>query len=301
MLGRSFAAQWQKIRSSDELIVSTRADADLSDHAATRRFIESVQPDSIVHAAAKVGGISAKLAEPTPYLLDNLVLDSSVLSAAISSGVRELLYVGSGAIYPQDATQPIGEDAILGGPLERANEGYALAKIAAGKVCEYASRQFGFHYRVVAPSNLYGPNDDYSLGHGHLVAAALSKIHAAYVSGMDTVSVWGDGTARREFTYVVDLADWLVGQMGRLSTWPSLLNVGAGTDHSIAEYYEVAKRIVGFTGDFEYDASKPAGVAQRLLDSSRARALGWAPTTSLEDGMTESYSQFVANLAKDGK
>jgi GDP-L-fucose synthase len=301
MLGRSFAAQWQKTRSSDELIVSTRADADLSDHAATRRFIETVQPDSIVHAAAKVGGISAKLAEPTPYLIDNLVLDSSVLSAAITSGVQELLYVSSGAIYPEDATQPISEDAILGGPLEPANEGYALAKIAAGKVCEYASRQYGFSYRVVAPSNLYGPNDDYSLGHGHLVAAALSKIHAAHVSGADSVSVWGDGTARREFTYVVDLADWLVGQMGRLSMWPSLLNVGAGTDHTIAEYYEVAKRTVGYAGAFEYDSSKPAGVAQRLLDSSRARALGWAPTTSLEDGMAESYSQFVASLAKDGR
>jgi GDP-L-fucose synthase len=295
MLGSSIVAEWRVRRPLDELIVATRRDVDLRDRVQTREFFAASRADAIIHAAAKVGGIQAKIAQPTPYLLDNLLLDSSVLSAAIELKIPELLYVSSAAIYPAEVRQPIAESDLLGGPLEAANEGYALAKIAAGKVCEYASRQFGFHYRVVAPSNLYGPNDDYSLGHGHLVAAALAKIHVASVTGSPTVEVWGDGTARREFTYVNDLAQWLVGQIGSLEDWPAVLNLGCGTDHSIAEYYEMAKKVVGYTGYFVFDTAKPSGVPQRLLDSTRARALGWNPTTPLENGMTASYAKFLTS------
>lgn len=295
MLGSSIAAEWRVQRPLDELIVATRQDADLRDRAQTRDFFAASRPDAIIHAAAKVGGIQAKVAHPTPYLLDNLLLDSSVLSAAIELQVPELLYVSSAAIYPAEVPQPIVESNLLCGPLEVANEGYSLAKIAAGKVCEYASREFGFRYRVVAPSNLYGPNDDYSLGHGHLVAAAIAKIHAATVASNPTVEVWGDGTARREFTYVVDLAEWLVNQIGSLQDWPAVLNLGCGTDHSIAEYYEVAKMVVGYTGSFEFDTTKPSGVPQRLLDSTRARALGWNPHTPLEIGMAASYAKFLTS------
>ena len=295
MLGSSIADEWRTQRPLDELIVATRQDADLRDRDQTRNFFAAKSPDAVIHAAARVGGIQAKLAQPTPYLLDNLLLDSSVLSAAIELKIPELVYVSSAAIYPADVRQPIVESDLLGGPLEAANEGYSLAKIAAGKVCEYASRQFGYRYRVVAPSNLYGPNDDYSLGHGHLVAAAIAKIHAAALAGSPTVEVWGDGTARREFTYVVDLARWLVGQVGSLENWPDLLNLGCGTDHSIAEYYEVARKVVGYTGSFVFDTSKPSGVPQRLLDSTRARALGWNPTTPLETGMAASYAKFLTS------
>ena len=295
MLGSSIAAEWRVQRPLDELIVATRQDADLQDRIQTREFFAANRPDAVIHAAAKVGGIQAKIAQPTPYLLENLLLDSSVLSAAIELKIPELLYVSSAAIYPAEVRQPIVEVDLLGGPLEAANEGYSLAKIAGGKVCEYASRQFGFRYRVVAPSNLYGPNDDYSLGHGHLVAAAIAKIHAASVAGSPTVEVWGDGTARREFTYVRDLAQWLVSQIGSLDDWPDVLNLGCGTDHSIAEYYEVAKKVVGYTGSFVFDTSKPSGVPQRLLDSTRARALGWNPTTPLEAGMAASYAKFLTS------
>lgn len=295
MLGSSIAEQWQSQRPGDDLIVATRRDADLRDREQTLAFVTRSRPDAIIHAAAKVGGIQAKIAEPTTYLLDNLLLDTSVLSSALKLRVPELLYISSAAIYPESVSQPIDEDAILGGPLESANEGYALAKLAAGKVCEYASRQFGFSYRVAAPSNLYGPHDDYSLGHGHLVAAAIAKIHAARLSGSPTVEVWGDGTARREFTYVVDLAEWLVGQVGRLGDWPPVLNLGCGIDHSIADYYEAAKAVVGYTGSFAFDIDKPAGVHQRLLDSTRARALGWNPSTPIEAGMAASYKKFLTS------
>lgn len=297
MLGSSIAQQWAVLRPGDELVGVRREDVDLRDRAATAEFIARAAPDVIIHAAARVGGIQAKLAEPVPYLLDNLLLDASVISAAMDSGVTDLLYVGSAAFYPEHFRQPFVEDDLLAAPLEKANEGYAIAKLAGAKLCEYASRQFGYHYRVVVPSNLYGPNDDYSLSHGHLIAATIAKIHAAHVAGAPVVEVWGDGTARREFTFSDDLAGWLVAQAGNLGAWPDLVNVGAGVDHSITEYYETARDVVGYTGDFHYDTSKPAGMHQRLLDSSRARALGWEPTTQLREGMAQTYEKYTAQLS----
>lgn len=296
MLGSSIAQQWALHRPDVELTQVTRSDADLRDRTATAELIAAVAPDVIIHAAAKVGGIQAKLDEPVPYLLDNLLLDSSVISAALELRIPDLLYVGSAAFYPEHFRQPFVEDDLLAAPLEKANEGYAIAKLAGAKLCEYASRQLGLHYRVVVPSNLYGPNDDYSLSHGHLIAATIAKIHAAHIEGSPVVAVWGDGTARREFTYSDDLATWLVSQVDNLANWPDLVNVGAGTDHSITEYYETAREVVGYTGVFEYDTTKPAGMHQRLLDSSRARALGWAPTTSLAEGMAQTYEKYTSRL-----
>ncbi len=201
-------------------------------------------------------------------------------------------------MYPEHYRQPFVESDVLAAPLEPANEGYALAKIAATKLCEYASAQYGLDYRVAVPSNLYGPNDDFSASHGHLIAATIGKVHAAKVAGASSVLIWGDGTARREFTYSIDLASWLVGQVGRLVEWPAILNLGVGDDRSITEYYELARDVVGYEGSFEYDVTRPAGVHQRMLDSSVARALGWAPTTSLESGMAEVYASFLAATDK---
>jgi len=295
MLGSSIAQAWRASRPADELIVVTRDVVDLTDKRATASVIARERPDLVIHAAAKVGGIQDKIANPATYLLENLLIDTSVIAGAIDAGVPNLLYIGSAAVYPEHYRQPFLEGDVLAGPLEPANEGYAIAKIAATKLCEYAAKQYGFNYRVAAPSNLYGPNDDYSLGHGHLVAAAIAKIQAAKTAGADAVEVWGDGTARREFTYVIDLAQWLVEQADKLDVWPPMLNLGFGADHSIREYYEAAAAAIGYTGGFEYDVSKPAGMHQRILDSSVARSLGWNPTTSITDGMAESYRQFLAS------
>ena len=294
MLGKSIAQQWQQDRPDDELIIVTRETADLREKYETAALIAEARPDIIVHAAAKVGGIQAKLSAPTGYLLDNVLIDTSVISGAIDAKVPSLLYIGSAAFYPEHYRQPFLEGDILAAPLEAANEGYAIAKIVGAKLCEYASREFGLTYRVAVPSNLYGPNDDYSLSHGHLIAAAIAKIHAAHSSGADTVTIWGDGTARREFTYVGDLAGWLVSQAENLAAWPSLVNLGYGSDHSIADYYEVAREVVGYTGSFVFDTDKPSGMHQRILDSGVARALGWNPSTGIRDGMAEAYSRFVA-------
>jgi GDP-L-fucose synthase len=299
MLGSSIVDAWNEQRPGDELIGIGRADADLRDRTATLDLVRSLAPDAIIHAAAVVGGIGAKLAHPTKYLLENLLLDSSLISAAIECAVPELLYIGSAAVYPEVFPQPMREDAMLAGAPEPANEGYAIAKIAATKLCTYASTEFGLTYRVAVPSNLYGPNDNFSPSHSHLIAAALGKTHAALVADDPAVEVWGDGTARREFTFAVDLSEWLVGQIGQLDKWPAMLNLGAGTDHSISEFYEIARRVVGFRGELHYDTDKPAGAAQRLLDSTAARSLGWSPKTSMESGMAIVYRSFLA--AQEGQ
>jgi GDP-L-fucose synthase len=301
MLGRSIVAQARFQRPGDDIIVFTRDEVDLRDRAATRVAIEAARPDAIIHAAAKVGGIGVKLSEPTTFLLDNLLLDSSVLSAAIDLRIPELLYVGSAAVYPAEYVRPFVEADVLSGYLENANEGYAVAKIAALKVCEYASRQYGLHYRAALPSNLYGVHDHFEPSNAHLVAAALAKVHGAKKAGDPSVSVWGDGTARREFTYSVDVAEWLVQQIGSLADWPATLNLGCGFDHSVADYYEIAKDVVGYGGFLEFDTSKPSGVPQRLIDSSAARALGWNPVTSIHEGMAAAYEDYTHSSTVHGR
>jgi GDP-L-fucose synthase len=296
MLGRSFREAWEARRPDDPLVALTRDDVDLRDRAATLDVFRQVQPDAVVHTAAKVGGIAAKLAHPTTYLLDNLLIDASVLGAAIELGVPELLNIGSAAVYPERYERPFVEGDLLSGPLEQANEGYALAKISSTRLCAYASRELGLHHRVAVPSNLYGPHDHFSSSGAHLVAATIEKVHRAHVTGEPTVSVWGDGTARREFTYAVDLAEWLTGQVGDLARWPELLNVGCGTDHSVREYYEVARQVVGYEGGFTFDTTKPSGVPRRLIDSSAARELGWDAPTSLVDGMSAAYAAYLQTL-----
>ncbi|MBO9555499.1 NAD-dependent epimerase/dehydratase family protein [Cellulomonas sp.] len=297
MLGRTFVDAWGARRPDQELVVVTRDDVDLSDRAATRALIERVRPTAVVHAAAKVGGIAAKLAEPATYLLDNLLLDTSVISACLDAGVRDLLYVGTAAVYPDRYERPFVEGDALSGRLEGANEGYALAKGAAARLCAYASTQYGRSYRVAVPSNLYGPHDHFAAGSAHLVAAALGKIHRAREAGDPTVPVWGDGTARREFTYAPDLAAFLVDQVDRLASWPDALNLGCGADHSVREYYEVARDVVGYEGTFTFETDKPSGTPRRLIDSSAARALGWSAPTPLSDGMAATYAAYLASVA----
>jgi GDP-L-fucose synthase len=293
MLGSSILRSWRQLRPGDEIVGMTRADADLRNRDDVMEFVAAVAPDAVIHAAAKVDGIAAKVAHPTTYLLDNLLIDTSVMSAALAAEVPELLYIGSAAVYPEGLRQPLVESDFLTGPLEGPNEGYALAKIAMAKLCEYASREFGFAYKTAMPSNLYGPNDDFSLENAHLIAAIFAKVSGAIERGESTVEVWGDGTARREFTFADDLSDWLVTQVGTLSNWPSMLNIGQGVDYSVRDYYELVGEIAGFSGTFSFDTTKPSGVPQRILDSSTARQLGWNPQTPLSTGVERTYRSFL--------
>lgn len=297
MLARSIADAWTRTGRPDELIAVTRADGDLRDAQAVRRVIADVRPDAVLHAAARVGGIAANIADPAGFLMDNLRLDSNVLTASLEASVERFVYFGSSCMYPKDYRQPLVESDVLAAPLEPTNEGYAISKIAAARFCGYVASQFGHAYRVIIPSNLYGPHDDFDLGKGHLVAASIAKAHAAKTNGASTIDVWGDGTARREFTYVGDLAGWLVENLDGLAAWPSLMNVGKGEDHNILDYYRAALAAVDYDCELVTDASKPAGMHQKLMDSSVAATFGWAPTTSLEEGMRASYAAYLDSLA----
>lgn len=296
MLARSIADAWGANPHQDELVPVTRRDADLLDLDATRALVRRVDPDVIVHTAARVGGIAANIADPTGFLMDNVRLDSNVLTASLGHGVRRFLYFGSSCMYPRDYRQPLVESDILAAPLEPTNEGYALSKITSARFCQYVSRQFGHAYRVLIPSNLYGPNDDFSLEHGHLVAAAIAKAHHAKTTGAASIDVWGDGTARREFTFVGDLADWVVAHLPGIETWPELMNVGQGDDHSVRDYYRTALETVGYDCELATDPAKPAGMRQKLMDSSLARSFGWDPSTPIVDGMRMSYERYLESL-----
>lgn len=294
MLATAVADAWLATHPDDEVIRLTREDADLRDAAATRALIERVDPDLLIHAAARVGGIAANVADPTGFLMDNLLLDSSVLNASLETGVQKLIYIGSSCMYPRDYRQPLVESDMLAAPLEPTNEGYALAKIVAARFSAYATAQHGVQYKVIVPSNLYGPGDDYAAGTSHLVAAAIAKTDRARAEGSANVEVWGDGTARREFTYVEDVADWLVSAAGSMHEWPEMLNVGAGVDYSVLDYYRAAAAVTGYEGGFELQPDKPAGMHMKLMDSTVARAWGWNPSTSLEDGMKRAFAAYRA-------
>ncbi len=296
MLARNISEVWGEKGSNYELVTIGRDTVDLRDRSATLNYIKRLAPDKIMHSAARVGGISANMADPSGFLMDNLLLDSSLLSAAMECGVTDFLYIGSSCMYPRNYRQPLLETDLLAAPLEPTNEGYALSKITAAKYCEYASAQFGVNYKVIVPSNLYGRHDHYNSSSSHLVAAALSKVHAAKSDAAEEVVVWGTGNARREFTYVVDLASWIVQHIDAIGEWPSLMNVGLGTDNTVREIYETAMTVVGFEGSLAYDTSMPEGMQQKLMDSSLAHKFGWEPQTSLLDGMTASYKHLMASI-----
>lgn len=299
LLGSSIVRAWRETRPGDELVALTRADVDLRDAKATEAAVVAIAPDAIIHAAAYVAGITEKVRAPDAFLADNLRIDDAVFGAAIAAAVPELLYVSSSVIYPAETAHPIPESAIFTGPLESANEGYGLAKLVGSRRCAYLSRERGWSYRAVLPSNLYGPGDDYRPGRSHLVASALAKVHRAKLDGSATVEVWGDGTALREFTFAPDLAGWLVTQVGALSEWPELLNAGSGRECTVRECYEYAAVAAGWSGTLEFDPSKPAGVPRRLIDSSAARSLGWDAATSWTDGFAASYADLLTSKRAD--
>lgn len=276
-----------------ELLPISREDADLTDAVSTLKLFKALNADAIIHAAAKVGGIAANIANPTSFLMDNLTIDSSVFSAAQTLGIRRLIYFGSSCMYPRNHRQPLEEGDILAAPLEPTNEGYALAKIVGAKYCEYSNSERNTNYKVIIPSNLYGPFDDYSLERGHLVAATIRKAHEAKLHGKAEIVVWGNGTARREFTYAPDIASWIVESLNSSEEWPTMMNLGSGVDHSILEYYQAALKVVGYECRLVLDPTKPTGMKQKLMDSTVASTFGWAPQTSILDGMEVAYRHFL--------
>lgn len=272
------------------------AELDLRDRRAVIDYLDATAPDLIVHCAGKVGGIHANMHDPYGFLHDNALIGLNVIDAARAVGVPRLINLASSCIYSPEAPNPLTEDSILSGALEATNEGYALAKIAALKLCAYLSAQHSdLRYKTLIPCNLYGPYDHFGADRSHLIAAAIVKLHRAKAEGIRSVEVWGDGTARREFMYAGDLAEFIVKAVHRFDDLPLLMNVGVGEDHEINHYYEAVAKVVDWDGEFHHDLSKPSGMRQKLVDVGRQRALGWQPSTSLDAGLQAAYIDYLSS------
>ena len=280
----------------DNLISRELDELDLRDPAATRRFFAAEQPEFVVLAAAKVGGILANATFPADFIFDNLAIETSVIDAAAREGVRKLLFLGSSCIYPRLAPQPIREESLLTGPLEPTNEWYAIAKIAGIKLAQAYRAQHGLNAISLMPTNLYGPGDNFNPQSSHVLPALIRKAHEAVRTGAAEIVVWGSGTPRREFLHVDDLADAAVFLMLGYDSG-EIINVGSGADVTIRELAEMVARAAGFTGRIAFDLSKPDGTPRKLLDVSRLTALGWKPKVALADGIFQTWRWFVDNVA----
>lgn len=297
--------------SAANLITKTRAELDLISQKSVYEFFEKEMPDEVYLAAAKVGGIHANNTYPAEFIYQNLVIEANVIDAAFRYGVKKLLFLGSSCIYPKLAQQPIKEESLLTGVLEVTNEPYAIAKIAGIKLCESYNRQYGashgVDYRSVMPTNLYGPGDNYHSENSHVVPALIRRFHEAKINNCEKVTVWGSGNPMREFLYVDDMADACITVMNlsahiyRESTDPTSahLNVGAGSDVSIRELASLISRVVGFEGQVEFDITKPDGTLRKLLDCSKLNKLGWKKKIDLEEGLNQTYKDFLKNGGRE--
>lgn len=290
---------------ASHIVTRTHAELDLTDQASVRAFFAQTKPQQVYLAAAKVGGIHANNVYPADFIYQNLMIEANVIEAAFCNGVQKLLFLGSSCIYPKLAPQPMSEHALLTGPLESTNEPYAVAKIAGMKLCESYNRQFGtshgVDYRCVMPTNLYGPGDNYHPENSHVIPALIRRIHEAKVTGLPEVAIWGSGRPMREFLYVDDMAAACVHVMNlpkasyERHTQPMLshINVGYGSDLTIADLTRNVVDTVGYAGQIRFDASKPDGTPRKLMDSSRLHKLGWHAKVDLPTGLALTYQDFL--------
>jgi GDP-L-fucose synthase len=289
-----------------QIVTRTHAELDLTNQLAVQQFFAQEKPMQVYLAAAKVGGIHANNVYPADFIYQNLMMQANVIEAAFQNGVQKLLFLGSSCIYPRMAQQPMREDALLTGTLEPTNEPYAIAKIAGIKLCESYNRQYGeshgVDYRSVMPTNLYGPGDNYHPENSHVIPALIRRFHEAKLANTPSVAIWGTGTPRREFLYVDDMAAASVHVMQlpkarydqHTTPMQSHINVGSGSDVTIAEVAQTIAQTVGYAGQIEFDTSKPDGAPRKWMDSSRLNALGWQAKVDLQHGLAAAYQDFVS-------
>lgn len=291
--GMAGSAIVRRLQAEDcEILTASHQTLDLREQSATEDWLAQNKPDVVVVAAALVGGIYANDTYPADFIVDNLAIALNTIRGAQKVGVKKLLNLGSSCIYPKLARQPMSEDALLTGPLEPTNEWYAVAKIAAIKLCDAYRKQHGADFISVMPTNLYGIGDNYHPQNSHVPAALIRRFHEGKLANAPSVVVWGTGKPRREFLCVDDLADACMFVLKHHSA-AGFLNVGTGQDVTIAEFAEIVRHIVGYTGEIVYDTARPDGPPQKLLDVSRLKALGWAPKISLREGLSGAYADFL--------
>jgi len=277
------------------LLLPRSRDLDLREQSEVRAWFGANKVDYVFLAAALVGGIMANKTRKAEFLHDNLMMQCNVIDSAYYSGVKKLLFLGTSCIYPAGRQHPLQENELLTGPLEPTNDAYAIAKIAGIKQCDFYREQYGFDAISLMPPNLYGPGDHFKDENGHVLAALLNRFHMAKEAGAARVECWGDGTAMREFLFSEDLADACLYFMDNYSE-TGHVNTGTDTDITIKELAETVAKVVGFEGEIAWDTSKPNGNPRKLLDSTRARALGWAPKTSFESGLEKTYEWYLKNV-----
>lgn len=278
----------------NNIITRTHAELDLTRQADVEAFFAAEKPEYVFLAAAKVGGIVANQNALADFMYQNMILEMNVIHAAWQNGCKKLEFLGSSCIYPRIAPQPMTEDCLLTGALEKTNEAYALAKISGLKYCEFLNKQYGTDYISVMPTNLYGPNDNYHPEHSHVLPALIRRFHEAKVANAPSVTCWGDGSPLREFLYVDDLANLCVFLMNNYSS-DETVNAGTGKELTIKALTELVAKVVGYEGRIEWDITRPNGTPRKLLDVSKATKLGWTYKTELEDGIRLAYEDFLHN------
>lgn len=307
MVGAAIMRNLQ-VKGYQNIVTRSHAELDLTNQAAVQIFFEQEKPDQVYLAAAKVGGIHANNTYPAEFIYQNLMMEANVIHQAFANGVKKLLFLGSSCIYPKLAPQPMAEDALLTGRLEPTNEPYAIAKIAGIKLCESYNRQYGqshdIDYRAVMPTNLYGPGDNYHPENSHVIPALIRRFHEAKVTNAPEVLIWGTGTPKREFLYVDDMASASVFVMNldkplydqHTQQMQSHINVGFGSDITIAELATAVAKAVGYEGKINFDTSKPDGAPRKWMDSTRLNQLGWKPLVELQAGLVSAYGEFLGRL-----
>ncbi|MEQ9692946.1 GDP-L-fucose synthase [Shimia sp. SDUM112013] len=282
-----------------EVLAPTSRELDLTDATAVNEYVASHEPDMVIHSAGQVGGIQANMAHPVAFLERNTAMGRNIIMAAYQSGVSKFLNLASTCMYPRAAPNPLTEDMILTGELEPTNEGYAIAKIMATRLCQYIRREDETaQYKTLIPCNLFGRHDKFDPKHSHLLPAIIHKVHLAKTKGEETVEIWGDGTARREFMYAGDLADAVMKAADDIENLPDLMNTGLGHDFTINEYYQTVADVIGWQGDFVHDLSKPVGMKQKLCSTERQTAWGWSAPTSLHDAIQRTYDFYLNEATK---
>jgi GDP-L-fucose synthase len=282
-----------------KILSPSSSDLNLLNYQNTEDYIAFNKPEIVIHAAGIVGGIEANMNYPVKFLVHNMQMGLNILMASKTKKVKKLINLASSCMYPKNAENPLSEDLILKGELEPTNEAYAIAKSTSTRLCEYINREDNsFLYKTAIPCNLYGKYDNFCYDSSHMIPGVIRRIHDAKNKNLESVNIWGDGLARREFMYAADLADFIFNAVENFDKIPQNINVGLGLDYSIIEYYKIIADIIGYKGKFNHDMSKPTGMKRKLIDNKKLNEFGWSHQTSLELGIKKTYDYFLNKVEK---
>jgi len=299
MVGRNIV-EYSKSTDFNVLTPSSK-ELNLLNYSNVSNYIKKTKPDLVIHAAGKVGGIQANMAEPVSFLVDNIDMGKNIIIASRENGVNKFLNLASSCMYPRNAKNPLSEDLILKGELEPTNEGYAIAKTMSTRLCEYIMKEDNTkQYKTIIPCNLYGKYDKFNPKNSHMIPAVIDKIYKAIKKDVGCIDIWGDGLSRREFMFAEDLSDFIFFAINKFEEMPQNLNVGLGHDYTINEYYKEIADVLNYKGEFTHDLTKPTGMKQKLIDDTKLNEFGWKHKTTLREGIQKTYNYYLNTVIKNG-